>query len=111
MGLFRMTSMGQQQHHQIELETIELNQIVPPSLYKVILLNDDFTPMDFVIVVLQEFFAMNEERATQVMLTVHHEGRGVCGIYSEDIAATKVEQVLAFAREHQHPLSCVMEEA
>lgn len=106
-----MTSMGQQQHHQIELETIELNQIVPPSLYKVILLNDDFTPMDFVIVVLQEFFAMNEERATQVMLTVHHEGRGVCGIYSEDIAATKVEQVLAFAREHQHPLSCVMEEA
>jgi len=82
----------------------------PPPLYKVILLNDDFTPMDFVVVVLERFFGMNRERATVVMLKVHREGRGLCGIYPYDIAATKVEQVKAFARQYQHPLACVMEE-
>lgn len=83
----------------------------PPSLYKVVLLNDDYTPMEFVVLVLQQFFSKNREQATQIMLKVHVEGRGVCGVYPKDIAATKVEQVLAFAGEHQHPLQCVMEEA
>jgi len=81
-----------------------------PPLYKVLLLNDDFTPMDFVIVVLQKFFGMDREQATRIMLKVHNEGRGLCGVYPRDIAATKVEQVAAFARENQHPLACVMEE-
>jgi ATP-dependent Clp protease adaptor protein ClpS len=82
----------------------------PPPLYKVLLLNDDFTPMDFVIVVLQKFFGMDRERATRVMLQVHREGMGVCGVFPKDVAATKVEQVVSFARQHQHPLACVMEE-
>lgn len=82
----------------------------PPPLYRVVLLNDDFTPMDFVVVVLQNFFAMSREQATIVMLKVHREGKGICGVYPRDIAATKVEQVSAFARQHQHPLACVMEE-
>ena len=81
-----------------------------PPLYKVLLLNDDFTPMDFVILVLQKYFSMNREQATQIMLKVHVEGRGVCGDYPRDVAATKVEQVATFARENQHPLACVMEE-
>jgi ATP-dependent Clp protease adaptor protein ClpS len=81
----------------------------PPPL--VLLLNDDFTPMEFVVVVLQKFFMMDLEKATQVMLRVHREGRGVCGVYTRDIAATKVELVSSFARMHQHPLQCVMEEA
>jgi ATP-dependent Clp protease adaptor protein ClpS len=82
----------------------------PPPLYQVVLLNDDFTPMDFVIVVLQNFFSMSREQATIVMLKVHREGKGICGVYPRDVAATKVEQVSAFARQHQHPLACVMEE-
>ena len=81
-----------------------------PSLYRVLLLNDDYTPMEFVIAVLQRFFAMDTEQATRIMLKVHNEGRGVCGVFPRDIAATKVEQVSAFARQHQHPLACVMEE-
>jgi len=82
----------------------------PPRMYKVLLLNDDYTPMDFVILVLQRFFSHDTEQATRIMLKVHNEGRGVCGIYPRDIAATKVEQVLAFARQHHHPLACTMEE-
>jgi ATP-dependent Clp protease adaptor protein ClpS len=82
----------------------------PPRMFKVLLLNDDYTPMDFVIAVLQRFFAMGTEQATRIMLKVHTEGRGICGIYPRDIAATKVEQVSTFARQHQHPLACVMEE-
>ncbi len=82
-----------------------------PPMYQVLLLNDDFTPMEFVVVVLQKFFLMDLEKATQVMLRVHREGRGVCGVYTRDIAATKVELVSSFARMHQHPLQCVMEEA
>lgn len=73
-------------------------------------LNDDYTPMDFVVGVLQKFFGMNREQATRVMLKVHTEGAGVCGIYPKDVAASKVEQVCTFARQHQHPLACVMEE-
>lgn len=82
----------------------------PPPMYKVLLLNDDFTPMDFVVDVLQHFFHMNAEKATTVMLQVHNQGKGLCGIYTKDIAATKVEQVTQYAQTHQHPLQCVMEE-
>ena len=91
------------------LETTR-SRVKPPPLFKVLLLNDDYTPMDFVVAVLQSVFAMTRERATQVMLKVHHEGMGVCGVYPRDLAESKVEQVLAFARKHQHPLQCVMEE-
>ncbi len=83
----------------------------PPRLYKVLLLNDDYTPMEFVVEVLQKFFAMNREKATRVMLQVHRQGVGVCGLYPRDIALSKVAQVSAYAREHQHPLACVMEES
>jgi ATP-dependent Clp protease adaptor protein ClpS len=79
-------------------------------LYKVLLLNDDYTPMEFVVHVLQRFFGMDRERATVVMLKVHNEGVGLAGVYPRDIAETKVYQVLDFARSHQHPLQCVMEE-
>jgi ATP-dependent Clp protease adaptor protein ClpS len=81
-----------------------------PPMYKVMLLNDDYTPMEFVVLVLQKFFGMTRERATQVMLKVHREGMGICGVYSRDVASSKVQQVAAYARKHQHPLQCVMEE-
>ena len=80
-----------------------------PPLYKVVLLNDDYTPMEFVVEVLQVFFTLTRERATQIMLKVHTEGRGVCGIFPRDVASTKVEQVTAYSRQHQHPLQCAME--
>lgn len=86
-------------------------RLKPPPMYKVLLLNDDFTPMEFVVVVLQRFFSKSREQATQIMLKVHNEGAGVCGIYPRDVAETKVQQVVSFAREHQHPLQCVMEES
>ena len=82
-----------------------------PPLFKVFLLNDDFTPMEFVVEILKVFFCMDEERATQVMLHVHTRGMGVCGVYSRDIAETKVKQVNDFSRQHQHPLLCDMDEA
>ena len=82
-----------------------------PPLYKVFLLNDDFTPMEFVVEILKVFFGMDEEKATQVMLHVHTRGMGVCGVYSKDIAESKVRQVNDFSREHQHPLLCDMDEA
>ena len=83
----------------------------PPSLYQVVLLNDDYTPMEFVVMVLQEYFKRDLETATQIMLKIHHDGRGVCGVYSKDVAATKVELVLAAARRGGHPLQCIMEAA
>jgi ATP-dependent Clp protease adaptor protein ClpS len=86
------------------------SKVKPPPMFKVLLLNDDFTPMDFVVLVLQMFFNMTREQATQVMLKVHREGMGVCGVFPRDVAATKVEQVSSYARQHQHPLACVMEE-
>ena len=98
------------QHQSSTVLEAQRTQLAPPPLYTVLLLNDDFTPMDFVVLVLQKFFSMDRERATQIMLKVHVEGRGKCGVYPRDIAATKVEQVSTFAREHQHPLACVMEE-
>jgi ATP-dependent Clp protease adaptor protein ClpS len=82
-----------------------------PPLYQVILLNDDYTPMEFVVGVLEIFFGMDHERATQVMLHVHTRGRGVCGVFTREVAETKVTQVNEFARSHQHPLLCVMEKA
>jgi ATP-dependent Clp protease adaptor protein ClpS len=87
------------------------SRLQPPPMYQVVLLNDDFTPMEFVVSVLQKFFSMGREKATQVMLKVHRDGRGVCGVFPRDIAATKVEQVSSYSRQHQHPLQCVMEEA
>lgn len=80
-------------------------------MFQVLLLNDDYTPMEFVVGVLQKFFGKSREAATQVMLKVHREGRGVCGVYPQDVAATKVDLVSSFAQQHQHPLQCVMEEA
>jgi len=85
-------------------------KVKPPPMFKVLLLNDDYTPMDFVVSVLQRIFALSREKATQVMLKVHKEGMGVCGVYPRDVAATKVEQVKSYAKQHQHPLQCVMEE-
>jgi ATP-dependent Clp protease adaptor protein ClpS len=83
----------------------------PPQMYQVVLLNDDYTPMEFVVMVLQEYFKRDLETATQIMLKIHHEGRGVCGVYTKDVAATKVELVLAAARRAGHPLQCIMEAA
>lgn len=81
----------------------------PPRMYKVLLHNDDYTPMEFVVEVLEMFFRMNREQATHVMLTVHTQGKGVCGIYTRDIAETKAAQVNQYARENQHPLLCEIE--
>ncbi len=81
-----------------------------PKLYKVILLNDDFTPMEFVVEILELFFGLDRELATRIMLNVHTKGKGICGVYTRDIAETKVAQVNQFARENEHPLLCTMEE-
>jgi len=86
-------------------------KVAPPPMYQVVMLNDDYTPMEFVVMVLQEYFKRDLETATQIMLKIHHEGRGVCGVYSKDVAATKVELVLAAARRGGHPLQCIMEAA
>jgi ATP-dependent Clp protease adaptor protein ClpS len=83
----------------------------PPSLYQVVMLNDDYTPMEFVVMVLQHYFQRDLDTATHIMLKIHHEGRGICGVYPKDIAATKVELVLAAARRDGHPLQCIMEAA
>jgi ATP-dependent Clp protease adaptor protein ClpS len=80
-----------------------------PSLYKVLLLNDDYTPMEFVVHVLERFFGKSREDATRIMLLVHHKGVGVCGVYTYEVAETKVSQVIEFARQNQHPLQCMME--
>jgi ATP-dependent Clp protease adaptor protein ClpS len=85
-------------------------QTKPPPMFQVVMYNDDYTPMEFVVEVLQLFFTLTRERATQIMLKVHTEGRGVCGIFPKDVASTKVEQVTAYSRQHQHPLQCAMEE-
>jgi len=82
-----------------------------PPLYRVILNNDDYTPMEFVVHVLEIFFSMDRENATRIMLEVHTRGRGICGIFTHEIAETKVAQVNSYAREQQHPLLCTMEKA
>jgi len=80
-----------------------------PAMYKVLMLNDDYTPMEFVVHVLERFFQKSREEATRIMLHVHRRGVGVCGVYTYEVAETKVTQVMDFARKHQHPLQCVME--
>lgn len=82
-----------------------------PSPYKVLMLNDDYTPMEFVVLVLQRFFRMGIEDATRVMLHVHQKGVGVCGVFTYEVAESKVSQVMDFARENQHPLQCTLEKA
>lgn len=106
-----MSEQGQQLN--IESEIAEASKVEPkePEMFKVILLNDDFTPMDFVIEVLQRFFQMSEQQATQIMLHVHTRGKGLCGIFTHEIAETKSVQVNNYSREHEHPLLCVMESA
>lgn len=85
-------------------------KLKPPKRFKVVLLNDDFTPMEFVIQVLQGYFKMDRETAVQVMMMVHTKGKGICGVFSKDIAETKVAQVNEYSRQNQHPLMCSMEE-
>ncbi|MEJ4043335.1 ATP-dependent Clp protease adapter ClpS [Erwinia sp. SLM-02] len=86
-------------------------ELKPPSMYKVILHNDDYTPMEFVIDVLQKFFSYDVERATQLMLTVHYQGKAICGVFTAEVAETKVVHVNKYARENEHPLLCTLEKA
>ena len=86
-------------------------QVKQPPLYQVVLLNDDYTPMEFVVDVLEKFFALNRPAATRIMLEVHTKGKGVCGVFTYEIAETKVAQVTTYARDNQHPLMCTLEEA
>lgn len=95
-------------HHSIAIAPQE-TELKPPSMYQVVLFNDDFTPMDFVVFVLQRFFSMDGEKANQVMLEVHRKGKGVCGIYPFDIAETKVAMVQQFVEQNEHPLMCDLE--
>ncbi|MTD32822.1 ATP-dependent Clp protease adapter ClpS [Paludibacterium denitrificans] len=101
--------MTTQVNDDVEQESSRV-RTTPPPMYKVLLLNDDYTPMDFVVEVLQQLFYLTRGKATRIMLQVHTQGRGVCGVYTKDVAATKVEQVLQYAQAHQYPLQCVMEE-
>jgi len=103
---------GQEGEHEhgVVVETSR-PELARPPLYSVLLLNDDYTPMDFVVEVLVRFFAMNLESATQVMLHVHTRGRGVCGVFTREVAESKVAQVNEYARLNQHPLLCTMEKA
>ena len=85
------------------------DKVKPPQMFQVLMLNDDFTPMEFVVLVIQEFFSKDRESATQIMLKIHLDGKAVCGVYSKDVAATKVDQVLDAAKQAGHPLQCVAE--
>jgi ATP-dependent Clp protease adaptor protein ClpS len=89
----------------------QAEKVKVPSMYKVLLLNDDYTPMEFVVMVIQEYFKKDYETATRIMLQVHLAGKGVCGVFTRDVAATKVHQVVELSREAGHPLQCTMEEA
>lgn len=93
-----------------QLDT-QLSKAAPPPLYQVIMLNDDFTTMDFVIDVLTSIFKKSADEAERIMLTIHYQGRGVCGVYPKDIAATRIQQVHQLAQLEQHPLKCIMEQA
>lgn len=84
-------------------------KVKPPQMHQVVMLNDDYTPMEFVVVVIQEFFSKDRETATQIMLKIHLDGRGVCGVYTPDVAATKVNLVMEAAHQAGHPLQCVSE--
>jgi len=102
------TSEPDQNHGEMVLER-QKNQLKPPSMYRVLMMDDDFTPMDFVVEVLQTFFSLNQDQATQIMLKVHNEGKAICGIFTKDVAETKASMVLDHARENQHPLYCKAE--
>jgi ATP-dependent Clp protease adaptor protein ClpS len=96
-----------------ENETVlerQTQKLKPPPMYQVLLLNDDYTPMDFVVQIIQEYFNKDRESATQIMLKVHRDGKATCGVFTKDVASTKVELVLTHARQAGHPLQCVMEE-
>ncbi len=97
--------------NQVGIATKTRTKTQKPSLYKVLLLNDDYTPMEFVVMVLKRFFKMDIDEATRVMLHVHQKGVGVCGIFTYEVAETKVTQVMDFARKNQHPLQCTLEKA
>ena len=84
-------------------------RVAPPQMYQVVLLNDDYTPMEFVVIVIQEFFNKDRDTATQIMLKIHLDGKGVCGVFSRDVASSKVDQVTEAARKNGHPLQCVSE--
>jgi len=104
------TRKDQNESHEAIEEAVK-ERLAKPPMYNVVLLNDDYTPMDFVVEILRKFFGMNEDRATDIMLAIHYEGKAKCGTYSAEVAETKVAQVSNFAREHQHPLKCAMEKA
>ncbi len=106
----RETSHESHSDHGVLLEPAR-PEVAPPPFYQVMLLNDDYTPMDFVVDVLQQFFNLDLDRATQVMLHVHTRGRGICGVFTREVAETKVAQVNEYARMNQHPLLCTMEKA
>lgn len=97
-------------NHDLALEEVR-TEITPPPMYKVVLLNDDFTPMEFVVDVIQTFFRLGHDRATQIMLHVHTRGKGVCGVFTYEIAETKAMQVNEYARQNEHPLKCTIEKA
>ena len=101
---------GHQGNHDLAVEEAR-PKLKQPPLYRVVLINDDYTPMEFVVDILQSVFGMERTRATQVMLEVHTKGKGVCGVYNFEIAETKVAQVMGIAKQHQHPLLCTMEES
>ncbi|MCA2017031.1 ATP-dependent Clp protease adapter ClpS [Vibrio tritonius] len=89
----------------------EKTAVKPPAMYNVVLNNDDYTPMDFVVEILERFFSMNIEQATQIMLRVHYEGKAICGTFTAEVAETKVVQVTMYSKENEHPLLCTMEQA
>ena len=106
--VFKMTNKPEDDNDQDVLVDTRAKTERPP-LYKVMLLNDDYTPMEFVVIVLERFFGMNQAQAFDIMLTVHKKGLAVVGVFSHEVAETKVAQVMDFARQHQHPLQCTME--
>ena len=109
--LISMQGPGQPEHEDDDNLAVQTGkpELKPPPRYQVVMLNDDYTPMDFVVHVLENFFTLDREAATRVMLRVHTEGRAVCGVYSRDIAETKAAQVNEYSRECQHPLMCQIE--
>ncbi len=108
---YYQTVMSDKPQHYLEGPVVQESRpkLQKPKLYKVILLNDDYTPMEFVVVVLERIFYKNREDATRIMLHVHQRGMGVCGVYPYEVAETKVRQVLSYAKEHHHPLQCTLE--
>ena len=105
-----MSSEDRESHGGLAVQVAK-PKLKKPPLFKVVLVNDDYTPMEFVVEVLQVFFSLDQEKATRVMLHVHTKGKGVCGVYTREIAETKVAQVNQYSQEHKHPLLCEMEEA